>query len=156
MPHIHEKIDWCVEVFIVHGDAVLLRKHDKYKEWYSVGGHVELDEGPVEAALREVKEEVGMDVELVGQHSLHPFSDGTTAELAPPFINRHFAGSTEHEHMTLVYFARARDREISPVEGREASDGVRWFTTQELDDPAWGIKENIVYYAKAALDAAGY
>ena len=66
MPHIHEKIDFTVEVFIVHKDKVLLRMHDKYKKWMSVGGHIELHEDPVEAAHREVKEEVGLDIELVG------------------------------------------------------------------------------------------
>ncbi len=36
MPHIHEKIDFTAEVFIVNSDKVLLRKHDKYKFWLSV------------------------------------------------------------------------------------------------------------------------
>ena len=66
MPHIHEKVDFTVEVFIVHNGKVLLRKHDKYKIWLSVGGHIELDEDPNQAAIREVKEEVGLDVKLFG------------------------------------------------------------------------------------------
>ena len=56
MAHIHEKIDFTVEVFVVYQDKVLLRKHDKYGMWLSVGGHIELDEDPNETALREVKE----------------------------------------------------------------------------------------------------
>ena len=59
MPHIHEKIDFTAEVFIVHHNRVLLRLHDKYNIWLSVGGHIELNEDPMEAAIREVKEEVG-------------------------------------------------------------------------------------------------
>ncbi|MFK5282779.1 NUDIX domain-containing protein, partial [Lacticaseibacillus paracasei] len=62
MAHIHEKIDFTVEVFIVHKDKVLLRMHDKFKFWLSIGGHIELDEDPIQAAYREVKEEVGLDV----------------------------------------------------------------------------------------------
>lgn len=54
MAHIHEKIDFTVEVFVVFQNKVLLRKHDKYKIWLSVGGHIELDEDPNQAALREV------------------------------------------------------------------------------------------------------
>lgn len=38
MPHIHEKIDFTVEVFIVYNNKVLLRKHDKYGIWLSVDG----------------------------------------------------------------------------------------------------------------------
>ena len=56
MPHIHEKIDFTVGVFVVHKNKVLLRKHDKYHLWLDVGGHVELNEDPTEAAVREVKE----------------------------------------------------------------------------------------------------
>ena len=61
MPHIHNKIDFTVEVFIVYDNKVLLRKHDKYGMWLSVGGHIELDEDSNQAALREVKEEVGLE-----------------------------------------------------------------------------------------------
>jgi len=32
MPHLHDKIDFTVETFIVYNDRVLLRMHDKYKK----------------------------------------------------------------------------------------------------------------------------
>jgi len=67
MPHIHEKIDFVADVFVVYKDRVLIRKHDKYDKWLAVGGHIELDENPNQAAVREVKEEVGLDVELIGE-----------------------------------------------------------------------------------------
>ena len=63
-PHIHEKVDLTAEVFVVYRDKVLLRMHDKYHFWMSVGGHIEIDEDPNQAAVREVKEEVGLDVIL--------------------------------------------------------------------------------------------
>ena len=66
MAHIHEKIDFTADVFVVHKDKVLIRTHDKYDLWLAVGGHIELDEDPNQSAIREVKEEVGLDVELVG------------------------------------------------------------------------------------------
>ena len=66
MAHIHEKIYFTVEVFVVYGNKVLLRKHDKYGIWLSVGGHIELDEDPNQAALREVREEVGRIVQASG------------------------------------------------------------------------------------------
>lgn len=75
MPHLHEKIDFVSSVYIVNGDAVLLRKHDKYKMWLPPGGHIELDEDPSEAAIREAKEEVGLDVTLSGITPLTPQSD---------------------------------------------------------------------------------
>ena len=69
MPHINNKIDFTVEVFIVYNNKVLLRKHDKYKIWLGVGGHIELDEDPNQAAVREVKEEVGLDIMLFDKNT---------------------------------------------------------------------------------------
>ena len=57
MAHIHELIDWTAGVYIVHNNKVLIRLHEKYHMWVHVGGHVELDEDPVQAAIRECKEE---------------------------------------------------------------------------------------------------
>ena len=84
MPHIHEKIDFTVEVFIVHKDRVLLRMHDKFKKWMSVGGHIELDEDPEEAARREVKEEVGLEIELIGNQRLFHDVDHSRELIPPP------------------------------------------------------------------------
>ena len=73
MPHIHEKIDFTVEVFIVYKNKVLLRMHDKVKKWLGPGGHIELHEDPWKP-LREVKEEVGLTVELIGEGTARCYS----------------------------------------------------------------------------------
>lgn len=152
MPHIHERIDWTVDVLIVHEDTVLLRKHDKYKIWLMPGGHIELDEGPVEAAIREAKEETGLDIEIIGTPPDITEGEGYREILPPAFMNIHRINDT-HEHLSLVYFARARSTDIVQGEG-EISDEIRWFTEEELDDPAYGLAETIRHYAKAALMAA--
>jgi 8-oxo-dGTP pyrophosphatase MutT (NUDIX family) len=150
MPHINEKIDFTAEVFVVFQNKVLLRKHDKYGIWLSVGGHVELDEDPNQAALREVKEEVGIDVELVG--SKKDFRFENYQELIPPnFVNRHRISDT-HEHVTMTYFAGSQTNEICPSK-TEKSEECRWFTAEELQDPSFGIKQHVQYYALAALAA---
>lgn len=149
MPHIHEKIDWTVDVFIVNDGAVLLRKHDKYKRWLVPGDHIELDEEPTEAALREVREEVGLDVELVGE--VPSITEGLEYRelLAPRFMNMHPVNDT-HQHISLVYLARSKSRDTTQGE-TEISEELRWFTEEELDDPSFGIGETIKYYAKVAL-----
>jgi 8-oxo-dGTP pyrophosphatase MutT (NUDIX family) len=146
MPHIHEKVDFTVEVFVVHEGRVLLRKHDKYKIWLSVGGHVELDEDPNEAAVREVLEEVGLDVRLAGDA---PDSSGKDfKELVPPkFMNRHRINAT-HEHVTLVYFATSESDELR-LSDDERSEDCRWFTREEIED--LDLRDNIRTYAIAAL-----
>ena len=152
MPHIHEKIDFTVEVFIVCKNRVLLRKHDKYGIWLSVGGHIELNEDPNEAAIREVKEEVGMDIELVGKPNV--YKDERYKELIPPkFLNRHYIDET-HEHITLVYFAKSKNDEVTPSE-EEKTEDWKWFTVEELDDKKYKLRDNICFYAKMALKELG-
>ena len=65
MAHLHEKIDFTVAIFVVHDGRVLLIHHRKLDQWLPLGGHIELDEDPEAAALREAKEESGLDVELI-------------------------------------------------------------------------------------------
>lgn len=150
MPHIHDKIDFTAEVFVVHNNKVLLRKHDKYGIWLSVGGHIELDEDSNEAAIREVKEEVGLDVELYheGSHLLNV--EDYKDLILPQSMNRHRINDT-HEHVTLVFFAKADTDKLSLSE-TEKSDACKWFAKEELEDPRYDIKPSILKDALAALD----
>ena len=84
MAHIHEKVDFTAEVFVVFENKVLLRKHDKYGRWLSVGGHIELEEDPNQAAIREVKEEVGLDVVLWDEGMQFTVQEENFKNLIPP------------------------------------------------------------------------
>jgi 8-oxo-dGTP pyrophosphatase MutT (NUDIX family) len=149
MPHIHEKIDYCADAYIVNGDAVLLRFHEKYDTWLPPGGHVELHEDPEEAAIREAKEEVGLDIVLVGNRLLD-VGDGDREVLAPRFINRHRISDT-HEHVVFEYFATSATRAVAP-RAEEQDVEIRWFTKEELNADVPGLWEKIRRYANLALD----
>lgn len=151
MPHIHEKIDFTAEVFVVYRNTVLLRKHDKYNIWLSVGGHIELHEDPNQAAIREVKEEVGLDIVLAD--TLRPFvKEGQSyTELVPPFfLNRNRISDT-HEHVTLTYFARAETDQLVIPE-HEKSEATKWFPWEDLEKNVEGVDETIRFYALRALE----
>ncbi len=151
MPHIHEKVDFISEVFVVHKDKVLLRKHDKYKIWLGVGGHVELDEDPNEAAIREAKEEVGLDIRLTDFSGKQDSYTDSYKELTPPiFLNRHAINDT-HEHIALIYFATSESDTVV-AGGRDRSDEWKWFTKEELEDTAYGVREHVKFYARRALE----
>ncbi len=157
MAHIHDRIDFTVEVFIVFKGKVLLRKHDKYKIWLSVGGHIELDEDPNQAAVREVKEEVGLDIELWDSRKWPENSDEYYTELIPPVsIGRHPAihpDKPQHEHVTSVYIARAKSDEVRIEYEDDRSDEWRWFSREELDSVE--LRMNVRNYALFALDTLG-
>ena len=147
MPHIHDKIDFSVEVFIVYAGKVLLRLHDKYKIWLSVGGHVELDEDPNQAAVREVKEEVGLDITLWDGNRQLAINTSDFTELIPPVsMNRHPINDT-HTHVSMIYFGRANSDIVVP---EKEGDTWQWLTKEELD--AMDLREDIRHYAKHALE----
>lgn len=151
MPHIHEKIDFCSETFIVYNNTVLLRKHDKYKIWLSIGGHIELDEDPTSAALREVREEVGLDVMLFEENGRQPlFTDNSQSLIPPQHLNIHNV-TDEHRHIAFVYFATSNTDDLN-LSVTEISEECRWFTKEELFNPVFGISENIRFYALKALE----
>ena len=150
MPHIHDNIDFTVEVFVVKDGKVLLRKHDKYNKWLSIGGHVELNEDTDEAVVREVKEEVGLNINLVSNGKLFDLEKDQYKHLIIPFfMNRHRINNN-HEHITLIYFAKSESYEIVQGE-KEVSQECRWFTMKELDSSEYDLKDHIKFYAKRAL-----
>lgn len=154
MPHIHTEpgqIDMTVGVFIVHPESerVLLRYHDKYDMWLVPGGHVELDELPEVAAIREVKEEVGLDVELFSR----PMPDVDDPErqslIVPEYMDIHSI-SPDHRHIAMIYFATSQTTDTVEPDNHERSRGIRWMAKQELL-AAEDIGELIKFYGLQAL-----
>jgi len=156
MPHIHDKIDFTAEAFIVYKNKVLLRMHDKHKIWMSVGGHIELDEYPEQAVIREVKEEVGLDIVLSGE-AKGPAA-GTAenrgyAYLIPPkYMGRHPV-SRNHEHVVFVYFAKANTDIISTSKNEHEKAETRWVTMDELRN--MDLVPNVRFYVEEALKELG-
>lgn len=147
MPHINEKIDYTVEVFIVHKNKVLLRMHDKHHIWLSVGGHIELDEDPVTAAIREVKEEVGLDINIL-KSPVIPEDANYKGLIAPKFLGMHQVNDA-HSHIVFVYFATSdTDKIIDSINEHEKSE-TRWYTKEEVK--SMGLRPNIEFYALEAL-----
>ena len=60
---------FCASVFVINPEnkKLLLVKHKKFNKWVQPGGHIEDEETPEEAALREVYEETGLHVRLLGE-----------------------------------------------------------------------------------------
>lgn len=157
MAHIHDKIDFTVEVFIVHKNKVLLRMHDKHKIWLSVGGHIELDEDPVEAAIREVREEVGLDVEIIGKaygiDADEKENRGYKYLIPPRYLGRHPVNEN-HEHIVFVYFGKAdTDTVADSVLDHEKGAEIKWATKEDLLE--MNLVPNVLFYASKALEELG-
>lgn len=149
MAHIHEKIDFTASAYVVFKDKVLLRMHDKYNIWLPPGGHIELDEDPIQAVLREMKEEAGLDITLWDKDRKIELDPKDGIELIPPVsLHRHFT-SPNHEHINLAYFATSSSDILAPADG-ESKDGLRWCTKEDLQ--AMNLRKDIKFYAELALE----
>ncbi len=153
MPHIHEKIDFTVETFIVHKNKVLLRMHDKYYIWLSIGGHIELDEDPVQAVVREAREEVGLNIKIAGSSPTLPDDkSGYQCLIAPRYLGSHNVNET-HKHIVFVYFAVSDSDAISQSSMEHERMETRWVTREELED--MNLRPNVLFYATEALKELG-
>jgi 8-oxo-dGTP pyrophosphatase MutT (NUDIX family) len=160
MAHNNYYLDLCVDTYVVHEGAVLLRLHEKYDFWGAPGGHIDAGEDVNEAALREVWEEVGLRVELVGPRGWVRHDTDFNKDLVPPVcVNRHNITET-HAHSAFIFVARAESREVRPqsAEDVHAQAPCVWVTRIELDT----MKENdarlskdAYRYACLALDLLG-
>jgi len=150
MPHIHELMDFTVEAFVVHERRVLLIYHTQLKKWLPLGGHIELDEDPEQALFREIKEESGLDVDILSQKPAQYF-EGKKFLYPPVYLDVHPITPT-HPHIGLVYFATATSDQVT-LAARE-HDAIRWFSEAELHDPMFGIPPDVQFYACEALHRA--
>jgi 8-oxo-dGTP pyrophosphatase MutT (NUDIX family) len=146
--HIHEKIDFTVAIFVVHGGKVLLIHHRKLDKWLPLGGHIELDEDPEQAALREAREESGLDVDLLGERP-PTTGPGTRALIAPRFLDIHRITDT-HEHIGMIYWARPKGG--STTLAVEEHHDIRWCPAADLDMLTPTMSEAVKWYCRKAIE----
>ena len=151
MAHIHEKIDFTVAIFVVQEGRVLLIHHRKLDKWLPLGGHVELDEDPEKAALREAREESGLEVELLGERP-QTTGPGTRALIAPRFLDIHRITDT-HEHIGMIYWARPKNGAVT-LAATEHHD-IRWCSPAELQGLEPAMSEAVKWYCLKAIEEIG-
>ena len=147
MPHIHDLIDFIVNIFIVYENRVLLIHHKQLDKWLPVGGHIELDEDPEEALFREVKEECGLEIEVLNKKPVIE-SEGTKFLYTPLFLDIHRISNT-HKHIGLVYFAKAKSDKF--IFNKEEHKNIRWFGEEDLEKPEFNLSPTVKFYIKEAL-----
>ena len=147
MPHIHDLIDFVVNIFIVYENRVLLIHHKQLDKWLPVGGHIELDEDPEEALFREVKEESGLEIEVLSKKPLIE-SEGTKFLYTPSFFDIHKI-SEAHKHIGLVYFAKAKSDKF--IFNKKEHKDIRWFGEEDLEKPEFSLNSAVKFYIKEAL-----
>ncbi|MDE2837157.1 MAG: NUDIX domain-containing protein [Chloroflexota bacterium] len=115
--------------FVVQDGATLLHWHPKLGMWLPPGGHVEANEDPVQAVLREVEEETGIRAEVVpppdfADHHAHPVQIPPPLTILIEDIGDPVDGF--HQHIDFIYACRP----AAPM--TSLPDGWRWVTEEEL------------------------
>lgn len=118
------------------GRILLVRQRDT-GQWATVGGFVEPDEDPRAAAIREAKEEAGVDVELLGILEV----------LGGPEFRVTYPNGDETAYVTTVYAARVVGGRARP--DMDETVEIAWLARDELGDAELGA------FARASLVALG-
>lgn len=168
--------EFTVAVFVVHEGAVLLHWHRRLQRWLPPGGHVDPGELPDEAAVRETREETGLEVELLDAPGGAPecVRASETPLEGPRRLTRPLGIQLEdiapgHQHIDLIYVAQpipsSGDR--PDMELRAEADNPHgrpgWFTpaewrtlpvTAEID--SWAMAAVATLVDAAASPSIGY
>ncbi len=120
--------DLAATVFVAWQGQLLMHRHRKLGMWLPCGGHVEPHELPDDAAVREVLEESGVRVELVGERAL---GLPTPRQLVRPRGVQLESIHPGHEHIDLIYFGRP----LEPYDGTLLGDepGLGWYDRSALE-----------------------
>lgn len=136
---------FTVAVFVVHESRVVLHFHPRLQRWLPPGGHVEDNELPDDAALREVEEETGLQVRLVGRRGLNVVT--APQQLVVPAgiqVENIYPG---HQHIDLVYFAVPVGS--IDIHERFSADRVGWHSVAALEE--LGADEEIRAWSERAI-----
>jgi ADP-ribose pyrophosphatase YjhB (NUDIX family) len=137
--------DFTATTFVVHERRTLLLLHRKLGIWVPPGGHIDPHELPDVAAIREVREETGLEVELLARGR----ALGHVQVLPQPYCILLEDIAPDHQHIDLIYFARVSGGSLAHAE-REAQT-ARWYSWDELAGAE--IAEDIRELGRRAIES---
>lgn len=123
---------------VVGPRGVVLLKHKRLGFWLQPGGHIDPGETPWDAALREAREETGLDVRFAQVAS----GGAVDGEGVPPLLHVDVhAGGRGHTHLDVRYLLDGGSADPNPPEGE--SQEIGWYdwdaAIEQADDGLEGI-----------------
>lgn len=138
----------AVNVAVIHENKILLTQREDFETWILPSGGVEDGESLAQAAIRETKEETGLDVELTGLVGIYSRLGNMSPVHAVLFVAKPIGGEIkcqEGETIAVEWFAF--DEIPSPLSAghkkriKDAISGVSGtLVLQEINAPAFPEK----------------
>lgn len=122
-------------VYLVADGATALHEHPGLGLRLPPGGHVDRGELPHEAALREAREETGLDPTLLTDHA--DVRSETARSIPRPQhlmladVNV-YDGEVGHQHVDHVFYATVERRAIDPDPGEPGPEAWAWYDRAAL------------------------
>jgi len=120
--------EFVVEGYVIKDNSVLLVYHKKIGMWLPPGGHIEKHETPEEALVREIKEETGLEVEIINQ--VKPDKKFSVRLLYQPTHIQLEDIKGTHYHIDLIYLCRVKGGELH---SNQEIEDLRFFDIEEIN-----------------------
>ena len=124
---------FTASAIIISNGKVLLIWHKKSNQWLYPGGHVEPNESPDEAVIREVKEETGLDCQIMSDAVYH-YQANDVFSLPHPIaiLDEVIDSETQHRHIDYVYqcVVNSDNVQLNQIEAAHYT----WFFKNQLPD----------------------
>lgn len=132
------RYELAATTFVFAGGRFAIHWHKKVGKWLPPGGHVEDDELPDHAAVREVLEELGVPCRLLtsGQPDLGIDSVPLPIAILVESIDE------QHSHIDMIYIATTDNEKID--------DNFSWVTVEEAE--SMGAPVDVTRLARMGLD----
>lgn len=129
MAHIHELYDFTVSAFIIHPaePRLLLLHHNKIGKWLQPGGHIELNEDPLQALQHELLEETGLtpDDYTIIESAERPQPSGNSKVLPLPFYFNVHPFNDLHKHIDICYLAKSKTARLT--NNPDGASDIQWL-----------------------------
>lgn len=136
--------------YLVKDGKVLLVHHNGFDKWTPPGGHIEENETPDQAVMREWKEEVGLDIEIIPAHESAFAGDSNATPIPMPFHIDLEREGFAIPHIGYFFYVKLRKADQEIIVQKEELHGAGWFSKEDLS----GLKtfDQVRALAKYAID----
>jgi len=141
-------------IYVVNNGAVALHDHERIGRTIPPGGHVDRGELPHEAALRECREETGLEATIVDDEETETASGRVLPRPRHQMlydVNVHPDGEIGHQHVDDLFYASVPSRDIDPAPGEAPPSDWAWYDADALRSGA--VDDDVITFGLEAIDA---